>query len=534
MQRSLIFRKQGLGHYVLSFDTSDNVKKLEFLGKVDDCDAKERELKDKFNQLSFSSVLENDFAEIVGLFSPDDFEAIFTNNKHKNLIKSAFAITGFWLIRVLESISDGVIVVDKESIVRFVNTAYTNIKGHSRNQLIGRKVSEVLEPGKYLPEVIRTGRAMLNIPLKTGKVEYIVNVYPVKFYGEVVGGVTIAKDVTLAKALAEKIAFLEKAVNQSHAPHYSFENFLGKSKNICEVINKAKKAATFDSNVIITGESGTGKEILAHAIHEASYRREGPFVAVNCAALPPELLESELFGYEEGAFTGANRKGKLGLIEIANHGTLFLDEIGDMNVSLQAKMLRVLQEKKIRRVGSTQEKSVDIRVISATNRDLESMVKKNEFRDDLFYRLNVFPITIPPLRERKEDIELLATYFIKKYSQNQSIYLADDALNQLLVYSWPGNVRELQNTMEFACNVVEGEEILISHLPSRILNTVLYQQDKTPSLNKTLDEIEKSIILNTLKTFGTSTEDKKIVADKLGISLATLYNKLKKHKIHDD
>jgi len=281
------------------------------------------------------------------------------------------------------------------------------------------------------------------------------------------------------------------------------------------------------------GESGTGKELFAQAIHNRSNRRERPFIPVNCAAIPSALLESELFGYEEGSFTHAKKGGKMGLFELANDGTIFLDEVGDMPFELQAKLLRVLQEQKIRRVGGTEEKDINVRVIAATNRDLEQLVFKNRFRQDLFYRLNVIRIEIPPLRERREDIPKLIDKFLRSSSRNVFAIdsIDEEAMKLLQSYDWPGNVRELKNAIDYAVCMADGREIQLCHLPKWIskLETVPIRTNRT--LREVIEEAERKLIRETLNRCGNGIEEKKKAAQELGISLATLYNKIKKYHL---
>lgn len=308
------------------------------------------------------------------------------------------------------------------------------------------------------------------------------------------------------------------------------KDFVFTSFQMQNVYLKIQKVAKTTTTTLITGESGTGKEVVAKAIHMNSNRAEKPFIPVNCGAIPESLIESEFFGYAKGAFTGANPNGKIGFFEQANGGTIFLDEIGDMPLSLQVKLLRVLQEKTITPIGSNKIKEVDVRIITATNRNLEELVKENRFREDLYYRLNVFPIYIPPLRERPTDIVELATYFIEKYSQlfnTPSKLISNEVKEFFLTYSWPGNIRELKNIIEYAINVIDEKEniIFLKHLPPKLANSFEDKQIKT------LAELEKEAIKNLLKKFGESSKDKVKIAKTLDISLATLYRKIKQYNL---
>ena len=304
------------------------------------------------------------------------------------------------------------------------------------------------------------------------------------------------------------------------------KNFIFSSPEMRMIYSKVHKVAKTTTTVFITGESGTGKEIIANMIHSNSDRSEKPFIAVNCGAIPESLIESEFFGYVKGAFTGANPNGKIGFFEQADGGTIFLDEIWDMPLSLQVKLLRVLQEKKVSPIGSTKSKAIDIRVIAATNKDPEELVKENKFRDDLYYRLNVFPIDIPPLRDRKKDIEDLANFFIGKYSQMfniQGAELSSEVIDFFQSYSWPGNIRELKNICEYIVNVIDERErvILLKHLPQKLFKPLLLRE------NKTLAELEKEAIENLIKKYGTSSKGKEKIAKVLDIGIATLYRKFK-------
>lgn len=310
----------------------------------------------------------------------------------------------------------------------------------------------------------------------------------------------------------------------------TLDNIIGNSPATIQLKENIKKVADSTSTVLITGESGTGKEVVAKAIHMNSNRADKPFIPVNCGAIPESLIESEFFGYSKGAFTGANPKGKIGFFEQADGGTIFLDEIGDMPLSLQVKLLRVLQEKTITPIGSNKIKKIDIRIIAATNKNLEELVSENKFREDLYYRLNVFPIYIPPLRERQKDIEELAVYFVEKYSHlfnTPSKRISKEVMDIFTSYTWPGNIRELKNIIEYIINVIDEKENIISekHLPPKLIDNFENKGIKT------LAEMEKEAIKNLLEKFGTSSKDKIKTAKALDISLATLYRKIKSYNL---
>jgi len=311
---------------------------------------------------------------------------------------------------------------------------------------------------------------------------------------------------------------------------YTIDDILGVSESISQIRERAKAVAESKSTVLIRGESGTGKEMLARSIHNLSSRQQGMFMAINCTAIPEALLESELFGYEEGAFTGARKGGKIGKFELANKGTLFLDEIGDMPLFLQAKILRVLQERQVERIGGIAPIPVDVRVIAATHRNLEQMMAKGEFRQDLYYRINVIPIDIKPLRDRKEDLQILCEHFITGFNQqlNKNIQFLSEGFRKILYgYSWPGNVRELQNVIEYAMNLAVGSTLTEEYLSPRLKNIEIRDD-----LNKfNLEKVERETILSCYRTFGAGVQGKERAAKALGIGIATLYRKLARYNI---
>ncbi|HHX51123.1 MAG TPA: sigma 54-interacting transcriptional regulator [Clostridia bacterium] len=296
------------------------------------------------------------------------------------------------------------------------------------------------------------------------------------------------------------------------------------------LLAKAEKAAKTKSTVLIRGESGTGKELIARGIHAASSRWDGPFVAINCGAIPESLLESELFGYEDGAFTGAKKGGSLGKFELANQGTLFLDEIGDMSLGLQVKILRVLQEGTFVKIGGNKETKVNVRVIAATHRNLEGMVRNNLFRQDLYFRLNVIPLFVPPLRQRKEDIEPLLTYFLDYYNTKLDKNVrgfTPAVIQRLLEYHWPGNVRELQNAVEYAMNMTATDRITLECLP--LFDSSLSYSEISELVP--IDDAVESLFIKAFNTFGRSETGILKVAETLGVSRATVYRKMKKYGI---
>ncbi|MFH2013327.1 MAG: sigma-54 dependent transcriptional regulator [Pseudomonadota bacterium] len=337
----------------------------------------------------------------------------------------------------------------------------------------------------------------------------------------------VVKKALEEKGLRKEVASLRNEVRSK----YKFDNLIGKSKVMQDVFDLIRRISSSKSTVLIYGRSGTGKELVAKAVHYNSPRKDKPFVAVNCSAIPETLLESELFGHVKGAFTGAIATRK-GLFEEANGGTIFLDEIGNISSAIQVKLLRVLQEREIRRVGGSENIKVDIRLIAASNQNLEEAVNRGEFREDLFYRLNVINIKLPDLKDRMDDVPLLANHFLKKYTKgnNEDIKsISKDAMNLLLEYNWPGNVRELENVIERAIALARYEEILQEDLPSKIRNIQMTANWKEvlPE-NVTIEELERDYIVKTLK----KTKGHKInTANILGIDRRTLYRKIKKYNI---
>lgn len=442
---------------------------------------------------------------------------------------------------ILDNAYEGIIVVDEQGYIIMINEPYIEFLGKKEEDIIGKHATEIIDTTR-LHIVVKTGKEEIGEVQKVRGKNIVVMRTPIYKEGRVVGaiGKIMFKDLKEVNVLASKIKTIENelkyyknALKEVSGVKYRFENIIGVSDKLKETKFLAEKATHTNSNVLIRGESGTGKELFAHAIHAESSRAMGPFIKVNCAAIPAELLESELFGYEEGAFTGARRGGKVGKFELANGGSIFLDEIGDMPHSMQAKLLRVLQEKEVERVGGTKNIPLDVRIIAATNRNLEEMIEKGEFREDLYYRLNVMSINIPPLRERIEDLEPLVQYLLTKISEQVGNYvtkIAPKAMKYLESYSWPGNIRELENVLERAINLADyGKEIQVNHLPMHLRKAdvnVKVRGDK--DLKSILEEVEKEAILDCLKrTNGNRTETARI----LNISRSSLYEKLWKYGI---
>jgi transcriptional regulator with PAS, ATPase and Fis domain len=446
---------------------------------------------------------------------------------------------------VTNSVQEGIIATDESGRVIHCNLSAGSLLGIEVGETLGKQLSSIFPD---LPEVAYIIKKKIIVTelccrYKEGKRYFLASVAPVMAENdETLRGITLS-----FRSLSEVQSYAIKMVNGRS--RYSFDDIQGISVALEEVKQKLGKAALTNSTILIRGESGTGKELFAHSVHSASNRVLRPFIAINCSAIPESLLESELFGYDEGAFTGAKKGGKPGKFELTGGGTLFLDEIGDMPLHLQSKLLRVLESHSIERVGGTESITVDVRIIAATHRNLEAMIERREFRDDLYYRLSVIPVFVPPLRERPEDIPVMIDHFLNTYCkkfERDSQALDLRARTILTNYSWPGNVRELQNTIEYAVNMSElGQMITVEHLPQRILaaNGDKYHQNQTygnlseyvtNSSSGNLKAIGKSLevetIRETLKRFGSNTTGKKKAARYLGVSLTTLYRRLRQEE----
>lgn len=409
------------------------------------------------------------------------------------------------LSNIIDRVQDIILLTNRKNQIELINQKGKNILGTiSKNEKVNLKTSSIFLNQKEF-----------NFSYSGKEISAIGDIFTF----------SLEKNTELTKTL-----FVFKEISEFKKYLLSFHSnssiVLLESPQMQDIYSQVSKVSKNDTSVLITGESGTGKEIIAKQIHDLSSYSSGPFITVNCGAIPESLMESELFGYTKGAFTGADPKGKIGFFEKANNGTIFLDEIGEMPLQIQVKILRVLQDKKITPIGSRTEKQINVRIIAATNKNLEEEVEKRAFRQDLFYRLSVFPIDIPPLRERKKDIKILVDFFVKKYYisfQKEKKEISRDVYQHFLEYSWPGNIRELRNTIEYCMNMIEEDEktIDLKHLPPKFLGN----KEKNEKI-KTLKELEKEAILNLLKIYGNSSEAKIIIAKSLGIGIATLYRKL--------
>ncbi|MCR3954951.1 MAG: sigma 54-interacting transcriptional regulator [Gudongella sp.] len=480
----------------------------------------------------------------TGLFEVEGFKGIFVEfnplSKHKEELKAFdYEVQASSLLRtVLDSSNESFIYVNSDGIIEMISESYAEFLNRKKEDLIGLNVVDVVENTR-LDVVLKTGKSEIaQIQIVKGR-KIIATRIPVYAKGKVVGaiGKILFRDVDELNNLYMKINNIEKELNlyrdefkKVNKAEYALDSIIGENIEIKRIKELTKNIASTNSNVLILGESGTGKELFAHAIHNNSKRMDAPFIKVNCGAIPYELIESEFFGYEEGAFTGAKKGGKIGKFKAADGGTIFLDEIADLPMNMQVKLLRVLQEREIERIGSNTSEKVDVRVIAATNKDLERMVDEGTFRLDLYYRLNVVSLRIPSLSQRKDDIQILADHLIEKISIKENRFvdgISSESLETLKSYGWPGNIRELENVLERAINFLGDERIILpKHLPPRITGNqdMLFNR----SLRETLDEVEREAIVRTL----IHTKGNKSKASKaLEISRTSLYEKMDKYGI---
>jgi transcriptional regulator of acetoin/glycerol metabolism len=431
---------------------------------------------------------------------------------------------------IMESLSEGVMVLDKNNRITHINSIAVKMFGLTNSDWLLTTFESLIEkvPGmeRVLPLI---GRSQ---PANDEFIQFRVNQTWIKCTVTVstLHAVTVGqKGTVLVFSETDRVNRLVKQIGGAKA-HLTFKDIIGAHPVFTKVISTARKVALSSSHVLLTGESGTGKEVFAQAIHNESYRARFPFVAINCAAIPRELMGSELFGYVEGAFTGARRGGNPGKFEFADGGTIFLDEIGEMPLELQAHLLRVIEEKKVTRLGGQEIIPVDVRIITATNRNLKEEVSKGNFREDLFYRLNVINIALPPLRQRTSDIVLLALHFARNIGQRLGkgqVTIAPEALEMLKNYSWPGNVRELQNTVERGLNLITGTSVKPEHLPQNVTES-LARTYTNNYVGSSIKEAEINTIINALQKHG---GNRKRAAMELGIARSTLYRKLEEFRI---
>lgn len=446
---------------------------------------------------------------------------------------------------IAEYSNEGIILMDEQDKVKYISPAAVRLLGISYDEIIGESIFKYVKHTINIYDSIKKKMETRAEYDQINNTKVIFNYVPLFMDHKMIGSLLSFQDVSKIEELEKKIR--KEIYSKGYVAKYSFSDMLTNNRKMMGIIEMAKKIAKVDTTVLITGESGTGKELMAQGIHNESLRRNGPFIAVNCASLPQSLLESELFGYADGAFTGAKKGGKPGLFELAHTGTIFLDEIADIPLDLQAHLLRVIQEKEISRIGDDKVIPVNIRIIAATNKDLMKYVQEGKFREDLYYRLNVINIKMPPLRERKEDIPLLVNHFISRFCAKYGLShkrVTPEAMATFSEYTWPGNIRELQNVIERLVLTVDGELIKEDHV-IEILKIEQYNQKieqfnyidnvgnnflRNPDLEEgVLDKMQKEYIVKVLREVN---GNKKKAAKILGISTTTLWRKIKQLNIN--
>ncbi len=460
-----------------------------------------------------------------------------------------------WLEQIIHLLNERIVVVDNEGTIIYMDHAYCDLLNTKQEDVIGKPVQEIIENTR-MHIVTKTGEREVEHFQPINDSVMVANRFPIMIDGKLegaVGTVMFADPENLRsfknriQRLVKDLSYYRSKVEKELKSSYTFDDLVGDSSSFRALKDFAKVISGSNSSVLISGESGTGKELFASSIHNNSFRDQAPFVPINCAAIPEELLESELFGYEDGAFTGAKKGGKKGLFEVAQNGTLFLDEIGDMPLSMQSKLLRALQEKEIQPVGGQRRIPIDVRIIAATHRNLEEMVKEGTFRQDLYYRINVIHLEIPPLRNRVEDIPLLIKMLLSKLEKRfykKQVTCSTEVMEKLKRHLWPGNVRELENVLERAINVLKGNRIEVVDLPLYLRDMEeneelghvgnetkkAIQESSIPirPLKDTVAMAEKQAIERTLRfTNGNKLEAAKL----LGIGKTSLYDKCKLYEI---
>lgn len=480
--------------------------------------------KDEYLKLNFFNDEHNDVAE----FTP---ELKFMFNLYK---------------KIFDKLYNWMVVVDPEGYIIMMTKSYCKFVGITQEYAVGRHVTEILENTRMHIVAKSEQKEIGDLQEIKGNM-MIADRIPLYLDKKLIGAVgsVIFRDLSELDSYVKGVQHMEKQLDfykrelqKALGGNFTFDNIVGESPAISKIKKLAMKVSSSKSNVLLLGESGTGKELFAHAIHNQSDRSKYPIIKINCGSIPSELFESELFGYEAGAFTGAKKDGNPGKFELANKSTIFLDEIGDLPLSMQVKLLRVIQEREIERIGAVKSQKIDVRIIAATNRNLEEMIKENTFREDLYYRLNVINMKVPSLRERRDDIPLLAKYLMKKISSKMERHvtdISDEALLALSLYDWPGNIRELENLIERALNLVDKQAIIeTSQLPFYITEGLLtnppaFNIKIVPiNINGTLKCMNKVLEKKAIKAAMEEFNGNKLkVAKKLDISRTSLYEKLK-------
>ncbi|MDO4582235.1 MAG: sigma 54-interacting transcriptional regulator [Bacillota bacterium] len=444
---------------------------------------------------------------------------------------------------VLATVNDLVCAVDTDNRVLLWNDQAEERYKIKREEILGRNLSDffsdlvITKVQRDTMDEAKTIRNKYHQPVLGSHV--LSNASPVVCGDQLIGAVAVEREITETMRLSNELARsttqihnLKSEISKINKKPNAFEHILGRSQSLLSVIDMAQRVANTDVSILLRGESGTGKELFAEAIHRASSRSDKPFVVINCGAIPANLFESEIFGYQPGSFTGADRKGRKGKFDEANHGTLFLDEIGELSLDMQVKLLRVLQNQKFYRVGGGDPIEVDVRLISATNRDLEKLIEEGNFRDDLYYRINVVSLEIPPLRERRDDISQLTYLFVREFCVKQGIsvkHIEPDVINYMMNYSWPGNIRELRNIAERMVVLSEAHNITADNLPGLIkYHEDISENDFTSGLNDITGRTERELIIQALEKCN---GDRSKATKLLGIPRSTLYYKLHKYQI---
>ncbi len=456
--------------------------------------------------------------------------------------KSNLHLTAF---HIGNAINDGIYLIDLDGIIIDANQSYTNLTGLHRSEIIGHHAQKIAQMYFDVNEAISiqslktlSKRSQMTRARKTKK-ELLVTSTPLfNETGQLISVLTVIRDITEINALRDQLSTNEE-LNVRYKEEVAFlrqnqigqTTMIGQSVSMQSLREQIQQIGQVNATVLVTGETGVGKEVVAREIHKMSTRKDGPYIKVNCAAIPENLIESELFGYEKGAFTGADQKQKVGMFEMADGGTILLDEIGELPLRVQSKLLRVLQEKEYFRVGGTTSVKVDVRVVAATNRDLKQEVLNGRFRDDLYYRLHVIPLIVPPLRERGEDIRLLSEYFLEKYNRKYGVrrFFGRNTMQVFSAYDWPGNVRELENVIERLAVIARSDEILSSEAMSIIgsyVTTDMQEQEKTP-LKVAVAALERQMIEDALQETGSTYK----AAKRLGVNQSTVVRKAQQYGI---
>ena len=498
--------------------------------------------------IGYPIIKDNNVIGIIGISAFEESQREKILNSHKSLINFLDKLSNLMVgtlssyetiqklkiqteetKKIIDSFTYGILCLDNKGDIKYINKKAESILSIRKEETVDENIKKVIP--EISDSIFELKQQEKKINIKDKRLSIFIKSTPVMLQGKRVSNIIELRKTSDVIRDAYQI-FEEKK-------YICFDDIIGESNKLKEVKDIAKQVANTDSTVLLYGESGTGKELFARAIHYDSKRCDHPFIAINCASIPDNLLESELFGYEGGAFSGARKEGQMGKFELANGGTVFLDEIGDMPLHLQPKILRVLQNHSFTRIGGKDLIVVNIRLIAATNRNLEQMIKNGEFREDLYYRLSVIPISLPPLRERKHDILLLTSFLLNKYCNKLDTIpkkFSEEVKNIFLSYPWPGNIRELENVIEYMVNISKGDLITPEYLPVTVkkkMQIAVNDKANDDSLKSQLDNFEYQILSQMLEKYGESTESKEKIASLLDINLSTFYRKLNKYNLSD-